>query len=159
MSKAFHHKQHAGFTMIEVIATLVILAVVSAVVISRGTGTAATDLQVEVDTLKGKLRYAQYLAMNDISPVKWGVQMNGTSYTLVKNTSGDGVTFTQPYNLPNESSAAHSIAPFSATSVNILFDEWGIPYNAAAKLAAAAVITVNPGNQTVTITPETGFIP
>jgi MSHA pilin protein MshC len=138
-----------GFTLIEIIAVLVIIAIISAVVISRGTATDAANLQAEVNTLKGHLRYAQYLAMNDISPVKWGIQVGGTSYTLIKvDTSGT----TSPFNLPNESSATHSIAPFTATAVNVLFDELGSPNT-------AATITLTPGPQSITITPETGLIP
>lgn len=148
-----------GFTLIEIITVLVIVAIVSAVVISRGTGTDSADLQAEVDTLKGHLRYAQYLAMNDISPVKWGIQVSGQSYTLVRNLNGDGTTFDNPYSIPSESSATRSIAPVTATALNVLFDQWGSPYNASTKLNSAATITLTPGPQSITINPETGFIP
>jgi len=145
--------------MIEVIAVLVIIGIIAVVAISRVTGTDAAKLQAEVDTLKGHLRYAQYLAINNISPVKWGIQVSGQSYKLVQNVSGDGATFTNPYNLPGESSATHSIAPLNATVVTILFDEWGSPYNASTKLAADATIAFTPGSQSIKITLETGFIP
>jgi prepilin-type N-terminal cleavage/methylation domain-containing protein len=142
-----------GFTLIEIIAVLVILAIISAVVISRGTMTDAASLQAEVDTLKGHLRYAQSLAMNDISPVKWGINLDaGTNangeytYQLVKDPLGTSV-FTSPYNLPNESGSVHAISkPFTASGA-VLFDEWGRPTGSA---------TI--GGQSITITPETGFI-
>ena len=139
-----------GFTLIEVIAVLIILAVVSAVVISRGMDTDSVKLQAEVDTLKGHLRYAQYLAMNDISPNQWGISINllsGSSYTLVKF---DG-TSTAPssFNLPNESSATHSFSPFTTTAATVLFNEWGSP-----------TITGSPsiGGQSISITATTGFM-
>jgi prepilin-type N-terminal cleavage/methylation domain-containing protein len=152
---------HRGFTLIEVVAVLIILGIISAVAISRTMGTDEVKLQAEVDILKGHLRYAQYLALNDISPVKWGIQISGQSYTLVKNSSGDGATFDSPspYILPNESSATHSIEPFTATQVTILFDEWGSPYSASTKLGSAFSIYLTPGSQSITITPETGFVP
>ena len=145
-------KNNKGFTMIEVIAVLVILAIVSAVVISRGIATADVDLQVEVDTLKSHLRYAQYLAMNDLSPVKWGITISGQTYRLVRNPSGNGSTFDSPTpcNLPNESSDTHSISPFSATST-VLFDEWGSP--------GVANINIALGGKTIEINAGTGFIP
>jgi len=143
-------KNNKGFTLIEAIAVLIILGIVSAAVISRGMATADVDLQVEVDTLKSHLRYAQYLAMNNVSPAKWGIQINGQSYTLVRNLTGNGTTFDSPYNLPNESSATHSISPFSATST-VLFDEWGSP--------GVANINIALGGKTIEIKAGTGFIP
>src|SRR3990172_875443 len=97
-------KNDKGFTLIEVIAALIIIAILTAVVISRGTGIDTVNLHAEVDTLKGHLRYAQYLAMNDISsttgyatPTKWGIDIGTNSYELVKYVSGTKVTPT-PFN-------------------------------------------------------------
>jgi prepilin-type N-terminal cleavage/methylation domain-containing protein len=134
-----------GFTLIEIIAVLVILAIISAVVISRGTGTDAAKLQAEVDTLKGHLRYAQYLAMNDTPPTKYGINVGTGSYALVRNPAST----TSNYYLPGESSATHSFSPITATAYTVSFDEWGSP-----------TITGSPniGGQSITITPNTGFI-
>lgn len=148
-----------GFTLIEVIAVLVLVAVLSVVILYRGTSTDTAKIQEELATLKAHLRFAQYLAMNNISPVRWGIQIKGQSYTLVRNLTGDGATFDQPYNLPGENSATHSLAPLSATSVTILFDEWGTPYNGTTKLSSNATITLNPGAQSIIVSAGTGFIP
>jgi len=154
-----------GFTLIEVIAVLVILAIVSALVISRGMATDDIKLQVAVDTLKGHLRFAQSLAMNNTTtnvsyPTKWGIQINGQDYTLVRNSNGDGTTFDSPSNLPNESSATHRFAgTITATVVNVLFDECGSPYNVNTKITSEVKITLTPGSNLIRITPETGFIP
>jgi MSHA pilin protein MshC len=148
-----------GFTLIEVIAVLVIIAIVSVVVISRQMATGATKLQVEADTLKGNLRYAQSLAMNNISqanyssPSKWGIQLSGSSYTLIKDVSG---TQTSPFLLPNESSATHTFPSGITASVTtgtnpILFDDWGSP--------GTTSTSVSIGSQSITITATTGFIP
>jgi prepilin-type N-terminal cleavage/methylation domain-containing protein len=141
-----------GFTLIEIIAVLVILAIVSAVVISRGTASDAAKLQAEVDTLKGHLRYAQALAMNDIYPVKWGIHVDSTakSYTLVKDPPGTGneANFLSPINLPNESSTTHSFTPITATTINVFFDDWGSP----------STTSVPFGGETIIITATTGFI-
>jgi MSHA pilin protein MshC len=142
-------KNDKGFTLIEVIAVLIILAIVAAVVISRGTATDAANLQAEVNTLKGHLRYAQCLAMNDIYPTKWGIQIGGSSYTLIRNSTGNGTTFDNPFSLPNESSATHSFAPITATPAVVLFDEWGSP-------VTTTLFSI--GGQSITITPTTGFI-
>lgn len=139
---------NSGFTLIEVIAVLVIIAIIGAVVVSRGISTADVNVQTEIETVKSHLRYAQYLAMNDIYPTKWGINFQGSSYTLIKDVSGSQTT---PFTLPGESSATHSFAsPITATVAPVLFDEWGSP-------PGATSITV--GGQTVTITATTGFIP
>jgi len=158
-------KKNHGFTLIEIIAVLVIMAIVSAVVLSRGTATDEANLQAEVATLKGHLRYAQYLAMNDITDVKnennvivtvtkWGINVEGSSYTLIKVITGTGAGTSNPFNLPNESSATHNFAPpitASSSITPILFDDWGSP--------GSADITITMGTQTITITANTGFIP
>lgn len=152
-----------GFTLIEVIAVLVILAILAAVVISRGTATEEANLRAEVDTLKAHLRYAQNLAMNEIYETetvssqyvvrtKWGINMDGPSYTLVKYVADAPSAHT--YLLPGESSATHYFISgiTASSSVNpVLFDDWGSPGNSN--------ITVTIGGQTITITGETGFIP
>lgn len=146
-------KNNKGFTLIEAVAVLVILGIISAVVISRGMDTREVELQAEIDTLKGHLRYAQYLALNqndatsDVTlTTKWGIrQETQNSYTLIKDESSNQ---TSPYSLPGESSATHD-ASF-AVSGTVLFDEWGRPDNGASMVI---------GGQTITITPETGYIP
>lgn len=146
-----------GFTMIEIIAVMVIIGIMGAFVISRVLNIDDIKSHNELDILKSNLRYAQYMALNDIPPVKWGIQINGNSYTLIRNASGDGATFDSPYKLPSESSATHSLAPFTATQVNVLFDEFGIPYLSANKLTADA--TINLGSKSLIVKTETGFIP
>jgi len=145
-------KSNKGFTLIEVVAVLIILGILSAVVISRGMDTEAVKAQTEMDTLKGHLRYAQYLALNDISPNQWGINIVGSSYTLVRvDTNGPS----SPYSLPGESSATHVFATGITATVAgnnpILFNEWGSP--------GASPTSISIGGQSITITPETGFIP
>ena len=128
------------------IAVLIIAAIIAAVVVVGGTSTADVNLQAEVDTLKSHLRYAQYLAMNDIPPTRWGISVGSSSYTLVKDFGGTPST---PFHLPNESSATHDFSPIAAAVVTVLFDEWGSPNNTS----------ITFGGQTITITANTGFIP
>jgi prepilin-type N-terminal cleavage/methylation domain-containing protein len=140
-----------GFTLIEVIAVLIILGIVSAVVISRNTGTNEAKLQAETDTLKSHLRYAQYQSMNDISSTTggvvtgtyWGIDVGPTSYTIVRNPASTTLF------LPGGSSATHDFSPVTATAWTVMFDEWGSP-----------TITGSPniGGRSITITPTTGFI-
>jgi MSHA pilin protein MshC len=160
-AKSIHSRSggNRGFTLIEVIAVLIILGILAAVALSRGMDTGEAKVRAEVDTLKAHVRYAQYLAMNEnegSSPTtetdQWGINIAGTSYSLVKVNTTSGTT--SPFNLPNESSATHSFPGgiIASSTVNpIFFDDWGSP--------GASNITVTVGGQPFTITAETGFIP
>ena len=99
----------AGFTMMEVIAVLIIMGIVAAMVIARNTTSEEVKLQTDVDTLKGHLRLAQHRAMNELPGTKWGIQVSSSSYTLVRVTSN---AVAMPQNFPGESSSVHS---FSST--------------------------------------------
>jgi prepilin-type N-terminal cleavage/methylation domain-containing protein len=142
----------SGVTLIEVIAVLVVMAIIMAVALSRGIGTDTANVLAEVNTLKSHLRYAQYLAMNDIPPNTWGIRIDGSSYTLFRDEGG---TLTSPHRLPNDFSATHNFASGITASVAganpILFDEWGSPVTSPTSISISG--------QTITITANTGFIP
>lgn len=142
-----------GFTLIEIIAVLVILGILAAVALSRGVAVDDAKAKAEADTLKGHLRFAQYRAMNDLYGVKWGISIGGSNYTLVKYVNNAQATHTVI--LPGESSATHSMAGGVTASVAgnnpVLFDEWGSPGTTATS------ISVN--GKTISITANTGMIP
>lgn len=130
-----------GFTLVEILAVLLLLGVVSAALLSGGLGNTA-DESARADVLKTHLRYAQGRAMN--SDVPWRLQFNGGSYTLVRDPSGiaDSVV------LPGESQANVDL-PSSVTG-DVTFDTWGKP---------SGLSSISLGSRTITITPDTGFIP
>ncbi len=147
----------AGFTIIEVIAVLIVLGIITAVAVSRLTSAATYTLTAETDILKNHLRFAQIRAMND--EVVWGIHFpTATSYVLQKNRAP------APISLPNDSSNTHSFpgGSYNTESPQVTFNNWGIPvdHNGLA-LTANITITLNQGgaSQTVTVTKNTGFIP
>ena len=136
-----------GFTLIEIIAILLLIAIVTVTIVSRRTGN-STDLIAAAEVLKGHLRYAQSRAMS--LDESWEINLAGGSYTLRQNGVPMGI-------LPGESGnmvtlSGITIAP-NPTTV-IFSSNWGIPN-------ASYSITVSDGTDTVpiTITSETGFIP
>jgi prepilin-type N-terminal cleavage/methylation domain-containing protein len=141
-----------GFTLMELIAVLIIIGIVSAIAITRSTITDDVQLQSEVDTLKGHLRFAQYKALNDLPGTRWGINVAGSSYDLVKYDPGSNTTNVW---LPGDSSVTHTFAGGVTAAVTgsnpVLFDEWGSP--------GASATSVTMGSKTITITPNTGFIP
>jgi len=148
-----------GFTMIEVVAVLVILGIISAVVAVKMSGTSAYDLASQVEAIKGHLRYAQSRAMND-NLVVWGINFNNdsTTYYLFQ-----GAGSTTPVQLPGEDSVTIDLTTkksgLTITPVRITFNEFGSPCNASGTPLTAADATVTTNGGTITITKNTGFIP
>ena len=117
--KPYLHTQQ-GFTLLEVIAVMVLIGILLAGVVSRMVDTSA-QLAAEVEIAKAHLRFVQSRAMN--ADVPWGISFDGGSYTML----ADGL----PSNglLPGESSATHTLSAgtISATINPVLFDQWGSP--------------------------------
>ena len=134
--------------MIEVIAVLAIISIITAVAISKLYSTASYSLISETDIIKNHLMFARLRAMSDEVP--WGISFSSDSYTLLKNN------VTSTTNLPNEGSAVHNlqggVSITSGAGTTISFDNWGSPGS------SDKAITLS-GSQTITVTKNTGFIP
>lgn len=130
-----------GFTMVEIIAVLVLLGVISALLVFRSSSSQA-DESSSADKLKVHLRYAQMRAMN--SDVVWGIQFTGGSYSLIRDLAGTPAA----ERIPGEITS--SVAFPSAVTGTTQFDTWGRP---------SGLNTIGIGSITITITPDTGFIP
>jgi len=149
-----------GFSMIEAIVVLIIIAILAPIVVSQAfKQTDINPLITEAEILKSNLRYAQIRAMNDT--VTWGISLTGsTTYTLIR-TAG-----TAP-NLPGDpsNSATHtltgSVTISSGVGTTMLFNEWGAPVDGSGTpFNTNTTITLSLGGQssTVTITKNTGYI-
>jgi type II secretory pathway pseudopilin PulG len=166
-------KGNQGFTMIEIVAVLLVLFITSAVIMSRYATTATNVLMIETDGLKTSLRYAQIKAMNDTvdtAPLGWGIFPNSTSYTLVKNniTATSNLPGEKPPTLPGVYSPTHTLATGVTVTVTaggvttVAFNEWGAPIDASgAPVTGNITLTltksgVAPAN--ITVTKNTGFI-
>lgn len=136
-----------GFTIIEIIASLVVIGIITAVTVSISSSMGSYRLTSEVEILKSHLRYAQSRAMSDT--VSWGITFSANSYTLQKN----GITATS--NLPNENSATHNLqSGVTSSSANVSFDNFGNPGG------VTITITLSAGSSSlITITGNTGFVP
>lgn len=151
-----------GFTIIEMVAVLFILGVISVVAVVRFTSTTHSNVASEAEILKANLRYTQIRAMSDAdtsyggSNVKWGISISGTAYTLQKNGSSTGVKFL------NENSATHNMpSGIQVTSGTVSYDVWGRPVDASLNpLSENITIIVTDGisSQNIIILKNTGFI-
>lgn len=146
-------KNSHGFTMIEAVAVMAIVAIFLAMAVSRIPYTQSYSVAAEVDILKTCLRYAQLRALSDNKT--WMVSFAGGSYTVWRDEDGDGLKDEgeDDINLPNENSATHFLpGGIAVTGTTVSFDEWGSPGT------ADVTITVSPGPQMITIHKNTGFI-
>lgn len=144
------HKNR-GFTLIEAIAVLLLIGILSTVIISSYSSTEINSLVAEEATLKGHLRFAQLRAMND--RVSWGIALGANAYVLQRNGAP------APYDLPGEGSPIHNlqggISVTLGAGTTVTFDQWGSPG------PANTTITLSSGmdSRTIPITRNTGFIP
>lgn len=159
-----------GFTFIELIGTLLIIAVMGAVFLSKTSSNFTGDatLTGEVNALKAQLRNAQLEAMNSSAGKIFRIHFNSnTQYCLQQYVGGSWTTQNFPagttgnnvftsYTLPSGVSK-------TAGPADIPFDNYGIPVQSDRSTAYASdqTITLSSGstNSTITITKNTGFIP
>ena len=85
-----------GFTMIEIIAVLMLIGITVTFAVVASSSMDENKLPTEVEILKSNLRYTQSRAMSHNTP--WGIAFSGNSYTLQRN----GIISTS--NLPNDNS-------------------------------------------------------
>lgn len=148
-----------GFTLIEVIAVLIIIGVIAAVSLSRVASTKYHEVVSEAALLKTNLRYAQLRALSDASTAlggnanTWGLSLSAGSYTLQRNGAQ------APSNLPGENSPTRTfpggVSLTSGAGTTVTYDVWGSPGT------STIALTLSDGTSphAITITRNTGFIP
>ena len=155
-----------GFTMIEIIAALIIIAIASAVVISRGASTTDANLKSAAEVLRSHIRYVQIRAMNLKSSdttcnAAFGISVNNPYFMFKDCNPGSKVT------LPGASGDTISLpSGMTVTSATFSFDNWGRPYAVAnpdplAQTSSTIPLSLDYQGLTepITITGNTGFVP
>ena len=150
-------KYDRGITIIEIIAVLIILGIISAIAVSRISSTDIFTLKSQTDVIKAHIRYAQLLAMNSDSV--WGINFSSsTTYSLFRNgNTSDTVTLlgadSDPVTLPSG---------VTVSTGTVSFNDWGSPYANATATAPSTDITITVtcnGTESILITKNTGYIP
>ena len=136
----------SGFTMIEILAMLLLLAVIMTIVLTR-TPTVTKDAFAQAAVIRSHLRFTQSLAMGN-NTENWGITFTPHSYTLLLNGSPASIP------LPNDASSTHNLpsgVTITAGIGTVLFDQWGSP--------GPDNVTITANTETIVITRLTGFIP
>jgi prepilin-type N-terminal cleavage/methylation domain-containing protein len=169
--------QH-GFTLVEITAVLVLMAIISAYVIGRSINTEQIDLAGQTDKIRIQIRYAQAMGMKRSDTDKiWGIKFDpgndqywlfSVDIPVVANAEDlpvNQVTF------PGEQNKKVSAADFGV-NINplalplLFFDRLGKPYTQYTDdttnddLDGPLTITLSASsqNRTITVIPETGLV-
>jgi prepilin-type N-terminal cleavage/methylation domain-containing protein len=150
-------KNNSGFTLIEVIAVLIIIIIFAAIAVTRGIST-QNDIIAQADIVKTHLRFAEMKALND-DVNTWSMAFTANSYTLSCTGSNCPARAIQ---LPSESSSTHTF-PTNVTlspAVTVTFDSWGSPGGSDVVLTLVQSATLVQPSQTanITIGANTGYI-
>ncbi|MBN1663710.1 MAG: type II secretion system protein [Deltaproteobacteria bacterium] len=139
-----------GFTMIEIIAVLLIIGILAVVVAVRMMDTGQADLSSQRDVIKNHLRYAQSRAMSTDS--SWGVSFpTSKTYFLFRADAPS-----TPVLFPGEDSTTVNLttkkSSLTITSApqTVTFDDRGSPGT------TSITVATNGGN--IVVTKNTGFI-
>ena len=157
------HNDHRGFTMIEIIAVLIVLVIFSTVVLTTYMTITKNKVMEEIDGLKANLCFAQIKALSNADDSStWGISFTSgsSSYRLVN----PGGTISPVY-LPSEGGSNRSThnlpSGMTITGSAVNFDKWGRPLDGSGNLMTGdTMITLTSGTDTskFNVSKNTGFI-
>lgn len=159
-SWADHASRQRGFTLIEIIAVLVIMAVITAVAAERMFDQRAGEVGAIAASVRNNIRYARTRSMN--SDEIFGVNIiSGTTYAVFR-----GGNVNTRVTMPGEAGGIITLpqgATFTTAATIIAFDEWGRPCsNAAGTTLRTADVTVTVSfegaTENIIIVRNTGFM-
>ena len=140
-------KTKKSFTLVELIAVLIIMGIVSAIASAKMSGS-DIDLVSESDSLVSNLRFAQSMAMKD-DENSWGIIFNDSQYELQQNGIAQDVA-----SFPNSNSKTYIlIADITATGL-IEFNQWGQPVGGVDVTITLAKTGVDTATVTINSTGE-----
>jgi prepilin-type N-terminal cleavage/methylation domain-containing protein len=169
-----------GFTLIEITAVLVLMAIISAYVIGRSIGTEQIEIAGQTDKIRIQIRYAQAMAMkrSDADQI-WGIKFDpgndqywlfSVNVPVVANDEDlpiNQITFPGERN-KKVSSAAFGVDIQPLAFPLLFFDRLGKPYKQYIDindpgnddLDNPLTITLSASGQdrTITVIPETGLV-
>lgn len=144
-----------GFTLIEIIAALIIVGILTSVAVSRASSQDTYAQYAEYNALKSHIRYAQGLALR--TETNWSIQFNSdNSYQLMMEVPNSTNTPTAR-TFPGESSETVQLTALAInTSLTITFDSLGRAV--VSSIAPASDLFIDTGYKLITFTADTGFI-
>jgi prepilin-type N-terminal cleavage/methylation domain-containing protein len=131
-------RYESGFTIVEIIAVLLLLSIIAATVMGRSISTKNIDLTAQMDRVRNHFRYAHSMAMKHGDAV-WGFKCDGDApreYWVFRIDPPIADHITEPnlpanqVRLPGETDLKVNLSSRNVTMVKfaIFFDRFGRPY-------------------------------
>lgn len=169
-------RNEGGFTLVEIIAVLLLMSIIAATVLGRGMNTEQIDLAAQMDKTRNHFRYAQSMAMKNGDQV-WGFRCANDApreYWIFRLDVPIGDPANEPnlapnqVRLPGEDDLKVSLTAAGVTMVKftIFFDRYGRPFltytdeTTNVPLPNPLSISISAGSnvRSFLIIPETGLI-
>ena len=148
-----------GFTLVELIAVIVLMGIITAVAVPRFTDRNAFDAMGYFNEARATVRYAQKVAIAERRPVC--AVFTAAQVSLFYLNVPAGTCNLAPVNTPGESAAMVAVAPAGVAITPpptnpLAFDALGQPISPAGALIATQTVTV--ANRTFLIETQTGYV-
>lgn len=161
-----HNISATGFTLVELIAVMVIVGILAVFAMPRLANLQSIDVRASADEVAAAVRYAQKLAIAQQRQIF--VNLNAASGQICLDYVGATGGCAAGVNaVPSPYSGGRYQAPAKAGSVVLasnpapfFFNALGAPFNALGAPSAGATLTVTGGGliRTITVAPETGYV-
>ena len=158
---------YKGFTLIELVMVIVLVAIIAAFVAPRLPNVTTTNAGAFADKLRADIRYAQNLAMtrNQRYRVYFNTAPAPTpdGYAAVNDSNADGWGATGANEFAQDPAGGGNLSIIlnagNYAGITVSTPAGGfIEFNSLGVPTAAATITITPGGQQVTITTQTGAV-
>jgi len=150
-----------GFTLIELVITLSIVGLVTAVLLLSWPKFTA-NLDAQAGLLADDIRYAQNLSLTKSDRYRW-VKVSSNSYRIT-NSAGTAITLPSGNTTVTLSSGISFGVLTNLPNNLVAFDSRGVPYvdtgspGTTLNATATIILTSSAGSKIVTIAPETGWV-
>lgn len=134
-------QQSKGFTLIELVTVMLIVAIMMIFIGIKLPSTATYSLSSVTEQIRRDIRYTQTLAISLKNDTGYSLVISANSYSISPSPPDGAYTVTMPSGV-------------TLSAVTITFDSMGAPASAATVTVTASGVA----SYTLTVSPETGFV-